>query len=219
MTGRAQIDVCGLRDVKACPGLVLTVSSRAPIFDPLEWKDLWLLSPFSIVQSGLEVSGLTGVRSKTVENAFQFLKVWEGEAGWKEEEAKAAFNSDCAIRYPRGKNPRTKGHYWGETGELLDYVNARIRIYLPPYLQMIEMPDRDLLITKLRAAVMESQAFVWDFDSYRIENVGLRSMFETIFYLKKPFAHAFIVALAVREELQPFQEYVTANLHKKLSHF
>jgi hypothetical protein len=149
-----------------------------------------------------------GVRSKTVENAWQFLKVWPEEGGWNEAEAMAAFESDCAIRYPRGRGKKAIGHHWHETGELIDYVEARQRIYLPLYLKMLELPDRAEIIQRLRDQAASQLVSIWDFDSYDIKAVGLTNIFDTIFYEKRPFAHAFIVAIAVRDEIEIFWDYL-----------
>lgn len=206
MENHSLIDVCGPKDAPINGGLKLSVASRAPIHNPDEWKDLWRLSPFSIVAGGVQVPGMPGVVSKTVENAWQFLKVWDGEDGWNETEARAAFASDCAIRFPRGRKQVTVAHHWGETGERLGYVEARRRIYLSAYSQMLEMPDRQELLDRLRAYSLEHRVSIWDYDSYALDDVGLRGLKETIRYTDRPFAHAFIVALAVGGELTEFIE-------------
>ena len=140
--GKSRIQVCGPHD-EAPPGaLVLTVSTRAPVTNPVGWKDLWKLSPFSTVEGGVAVPGLVGIRLRTVENAWQFLKVWPEENGWCRDDAFAAFDSDCAIRYPRGRGAKAVGHYWGETDSLIGYIEARRRIYVPAYLEMLAKPDR-----------------------------------------------------------------------------
>ncbi len=91
------IKVCGPRDDPLLGTLKLSVASHAPAINPPGWKDLWKLSPFSHVAGGVQVPGLPGVRSKTIENAWQFLKVWDGSEGWDRETALAAFDSDCAM--------------------------------------------------------------------------------------------------------------------------
>ena len=204
-----QIRVVGPKD--ECPqgGIRLTVSSRAPVLNPAGWRDLWLLSPFSLVQpDGIEVPGFGGVRSKTVENAWQFLKVWPGEMGWQKEEALEVFRSDCAIRYPRGRGKHAIAHYWYETGELLDYVTARLRIYLPLYLEFLELPDRMRVVERLRKHAASQAIYIWDFDSYDISRTDITNPFDVVFNTAKPFAHAFIVAFAVRGEVDAFLKYI-----------
>jgi hypothetical protein len=193
-----RITVIGPHD-RAPPGtLALAVSTPAPVSNPAGWKDLWLLSPFSVVAGGIEVPGLGGVRSMTMENAWQFLKIWPGEDGWNKEEAMAAFGSSCAIRYPRGRGAQAVGHHWGETGERLPYVEARKRIYVPLYRKILSLPDRAPLVLRLREAALRSPIAIWDPDSYDLRKAGLRDELAALEDPRRPFAHAFMVAMAVR---------------------
>lgn len=196
------VGVCGFK----CPAqegwLRLAVSSRATVTNPVGWKDLWLLSPLSVVDGGVAVPGMAGVCSMTVENAWQFLKVWPDEDGWQREEALEAFHSTCAIRYPRGRGRAAKGHWWADAEQLIEYVEARRRIYVPAYLEMLRLPDRSALIERLREASCETPIQVVDPDSYSVEAEGLGDIAEAIDYTQRPFAHAFIVALAVQDRLE-----------------
>jgi hypothetical protein len=201
--------VCGPKDNP--DGLKLSVSSRAPIVNPNEFKDLWLLSPFSIIPGGIEVPGLPGVKSKTVENAWQFLKVWEDEQAWNKVEAMAAFESDCAIRYPRGKKPVVTGHYWGEGDSILNYITARKKIYFRLYLEMLMLPDRKEVLERINNEANNKKIYVWDFDSYDYKREGLKSIFETILYTNKPFAHAFILAIYLNNQIDDFKSYIMDN--------
>ncbi len=137
----------------------------------------------------------------TVENAWQFLKIWPDEDGWQKDRAMVAFESTCAIRYPRGKGAKALGHHWGEDGSVLDYVEARRRIYFPCYLEMLRLPDRAELIQRLREAAAEQTISVWDPDSYDVTEHAMTDITEAIEYTNKPFAHAFLVALAVMGRL------------------
>lgn len=107
-----RISVCGPRDTVPDRVLRLCVGSRSPTANPAGWRDLWKLSPLSPVPDGVAVPGLADVRSKTVENAWQFLKVWAKPGHWMREEAMSAFDSNVAIRCPRGKGASAIGHYW-----------------------------------------------------------------------------------------------------------
>ena len=191
------IDVCAPETRVPIGTLKLSVASHAPTQNPAGWKDLWRLSPFSIVDGGVPVPGLDGVRSRTVENAWQFLKVWDLEEGWDAVTAAAAFESDCAMRFPRGKRRKAVGHYWGATDEIIDYVEARRRIYLPAYRHLLAQPDRQAQLGRLRKASEAQQIAVWDYDSYAIGDEGLATLRETMTYMSRPFAHAFIVAMTV----------------------
>lgn len=208
MAGNISIDVCGPDDDVPEGCLKLSVSSRAPIFNPTGWKDLWRLSPFSVVPGGISVPGLRGTSSQTVENAWQFLKLWPGEPGWLEEDARAAFDSPCAIRFPRGRHVRAIGAYWGEDGSTLSYVEARRRIYVPAYRQLLQQPDRVAIIDRLRQAAMAQPVCVHDFDSYRLADVGLKTPAEALYSEARPFAHAFLVALAVQGQLDDLEAAV-----------
>jgi len=111
MYSSCMIDVCGPKDCPPEGTLKLSVVSHAPSLNPKGWQDLWRLSPFSIVGDGITVPGLVGVTSKTVENAWQFLKIWDFEEGWDAETAATAFESDCAMKFLRGKGQKAVGHY------------------------------------------------------------------------------------------------------------
>ncbi len=196
-----QIHVCGPKDEVPDGALKLSVASPSPVLNPGGWKDLWLLSPFSVVEGGVAVPGLDDIRSQTVENAWQFLKVWQDEGGWQRDEAMEAFRSTCAIRFPRGKGKKAIGSYWGKDDSVISYVEARRVIYVPCYLEMLEREDRAVLIERLRRSAMEQPVYIWDFDSYDITRCGMKAIPEAIEYEPRPFAHAFIVALAVKGSL------------------
>jgi hypothetical protein len=102
-----------------------------------------------------------------------------------------------AIRYPHGKGARAVGHYWGETGELLDYVTARKKIYVPAYLELLARPDRCEVIERLRAVAFAGPVAVWDPDSYDLRSLGISDVAAAIEVVDKPFAHAFVVAMIV----------------------
>jgi len=66
---------------------------------------------------------------------------------------------------------------------------------------MLEKPDRREVIQRLRDFSLQQSIVVWDPDSYNTSNYGLKSIIDALNYTEKPFAHAFIVALAVEEKL------------------
>jgi hypothetical protein len=192
------IQVCQPNAIIPETAVKLCVGSWAPVANPKEWKCLWRLSPLSTVDGGVAVPGLAGVRSLTVENAWQFLKIWPDEPGWNETEALEAFRSTCAIRYPRGKGARAVAHHWGADGSQLNYVEARRRIYVPCYLEMLSKPDRTEIIGRLRDLAADTPVYVWDPDSYNIGQFGMSDLTEAVEFTEKPFAHALVVALAVQ---------------------
>jgi hypothetical protein len=141
------------------------------------------------------------VKSRTVENTWQFLKIWPGEEGWREQDAREAFRATCAVRYPRGRGTKAIGAYWGEDGSTLGYVEARKRIYVPCYLELLSRPDRAALIDRLRELATRQPVFIWDPDSYDVGQHGMTDILEAMDFEGRPFAHAFLVALAVQDRL------------------
>ena len=188
---------CGPKDEVKPPRLKLGLVSAAPVENPPGWKDLWRLSPFCPIAEGMEVPGLPGARSLTVENAWQMLKIWPGEDGWRRADAEEAFRSPIAIRYPRGRGRTACGFYWGETGETLSLVEARRRIYAPLYLAMLRCPEQAALLGRLQCAAVERGIVVWDFDSYDVLRCGMSDLSQAMRYESRSFAHSFIAALAI----------------------
>lgn len=193
--------VCGPKDEVPDGALELCVASFSLLGNPPEWRDLWLLSPLATITGGVAVPGLDRVRSMTMENAWQFLKIWPGEDGWQGDIAREAFRSTCAIRYPQGRGKRAVGFHWGVDGSVIDYPTARRRIYVPAYAEMLSNPERSALISRLRSEAMVRPVHVWDPDSYDVRRCGMNDLLEAIDYLPSPFAHAFVVAMAVADRL------------------
>ena len=216
------VHVCSPKDVPPEGALMLSVSSRAPVLNPQGWKDLWLLSPFSVVEGGVRVPGLKEARSQTVENAWQFLKIWPDEDAWDCDTAMAAFQSTCAIRYPRGRTTKAIGAYWGgygaKVGMHIGYVEARKRIYVPLYRELLDKPDRAPLIDLLREVASKQTLWIWDFDSYDINRCGMSDLIEAIDYEPRPFAHAFLVALAIQNRLGELDNILWHDRAKGLHH-
>lgn len=190
--------VCGPNDTVPEGTAKLCVGSWAPVANPNKWKCLWRLSPLSTVEGGVAVPGLAGVKSVTVENAWQFLKIWPDEPGWREDDAREAFQSTCAMRYPRGKGARAVAHHWGLDGSRLSYIEARKRIYVPCYLEMLLKPDRAELIGRLHDLASSRAVYIWDPDSYDLRRFGMSDIVQTVACAQRPFAHAFLAALAVQ---------------------
>lgn len=196
--------------------LRLSVASHAAAMNPPEWRDLWRLSPFSVPSQPIAVPGLAGIHSRTVENAWQLLKVWNEEEGWNEALAMSCFESTCAVRFPRGRGTRAIGHWWGESESVIDYATARARIYLQAYSQLLEFPSRRSIIGRLRIEAESRDIAIWDYDSYCLQNHSDdQALFDTIINLSRPFAHAFIVAIAVRGKMEEFRNYIAEAIGGK----
>ena len=110
----------------------------------------------------------------------------------------SAFESLCAIRYPRGKRAKAAGHYWGEDDSVLDYVEARRRVYVPCYSELLRQPEQWALVERIRTATRTQPVRLWDPDSYDVTMHGMNDIAEALEYRKRPFAHAFLVALAAQ---------------------
>jgi hypothetical protein len=78
---------------------------------------------------------------------------------------------------------------------------------------MLELPNRQNVIARLREASEETPIAIWDYDSYDIEKHGLASIFGTIFHENLPFAHAFIVAVVVNQQLVELENYINDHIH------
>lgn len=81
-------------------------------------------------------------------------------------------------------------------------MEARRRIYVPCYLEMLARPDRASLLQRLREAALEQPVVLWDPDSYDVTRHGMTDLLEALTFSDRSFAHAFVVALAAqgREE-------------------
>lgn len=201
-----KISVCGWKDNAPADALKLCVGSWAPVMNPPEWRDLWFLSPLSTVRGGINVPGFSGAyRSMTVENSWQFLKIWPGEDGWRQDIAMEAFQSTCAVRYPKGKGVNAIGYFWGEDRSVLDYITARKKIYIPAYHEMLTKRERRPLIKRLRETLSTQAVVIWDPDSYDVTGHGMSDITQAVEYEALPFAHAFVVALAVAGHLRDIE--------------
>ena len=72
---------------------------------------------------------------------------------------------------------------------------------VPVYAEMLSNPERSALISRLRTEALVRPVHVWDPDSYDVRRCGMNDLVEAIDYLPRPFAHAFVVAMAVADRL------------------
>ena len=172
-----------LRQRGLAPGAVAfaDVSSRSP--DPV----LRALSPFHPCPGGVPVPGDgEGRRAGSVEGAWQGLKVFSGAAAGGADE-RMAF--DLAARPRKRKAPSGEsvvGHRLG--GELLAYVEARKRLYVPMYEWTLRhCPDAARALRALRELRARRQVLVLlDFDT----NADVEDA-------TRPLSHASLVARAL----------------------
>lgn len=100
-----------------------------------------VLSPFfphgNIIVPGADPKG--SLRATCVEAIWQALKVFENET-----EDLSLLNNDTGKNLKRTirAHGRIIGHRWLKTGEILDYYQARLKIYLPAYWGMLKLIPR-----------------------------------------------------------------------------
>lgn len=124
-------------------------------------------------------------KSKSVEGIWQALKVFES-AGIDE----AMFFNDSmkGIKRTIRKYGRLLGHRKGINGnELLNYIDARIQIYLPSYLWVLENKASEI-IERLKEASQKEDIVLLDYET----NCDVLNP-------KKPLSHAFLIKAYVEE--------------------
>lgn len=154
------------------------------------------LSPFFL---GPLKDPLTGQTCQRMENYWQFSKVYDehfdpftnapNAAYW--EWRNAGFNSYRAQRYPMGKGRKPVGSL-SHTGELLCYIDARKRLYIPAYSALVKYtPSYKMLYDWM---YVEGRDIVLrDFDGYNHHDAGL-TLKDVVDNHRKSMGHAFILA-------------------------
>ena len=153
------------------------------------------LSPFFL---GPLKDPLTGQTCKKMENYWQFSKVYEEHFDpktnsptpdywvWRE----AGFNSNRAQRYPMGKGRKPVGSLFFN-GELLCYIDARKKLYIPAYTAVAKYTHSykllyDWIYIEKRDIVLR------DFDGYDYLNDGM-TLKDVVNNHKKSMGHAFVL--------------------------
>lgn len=149
------------------------------------------LSPFHLGPCPL----YDGLVSKTMENAWQYAKVYADHVGvdgapnaaywaW----AREGWGRDQAVRYPRGKGARPEYSWWA--GQRLDYVQARQQVYWPLYRDAVA---RTAGFARLKALYEAGQALVlFDFDGFDHDARG-QSLGDVLLQTLRPMGHAFVL--------------------------
>lgn len=156
------------------------------------------LSPF-YPHGNIPIPFSNGATAMSVEGIWQGLKVFEHEDVCMESFANDTMkNLKRTVRrlgYPKGHR---KGIY-GE--ELLDYLSARILIYLPSYEWVLEnVPDVKNIVERLKKKSEEADIVLLDYNT----NLDYRN-------LKTPLSHAGLVKLYIEGK------YPHPNLEEELS--
>lgn len=142
-----------------------------------------------------------GYESKTVENAWQYCKVYrchtdaEGNPTaeyWKW--AKQGWANPRAVRYTMGKGVKPEYSLWA--GQKLGYIEARKKIYIPIYYNAVKNTDA---YKKLRELYLtEPLIYLWDFDGYDYEKFGM-TLKDVANNPDRGMGHAFILAKMLEE--------------------
>lgn len=142
--------------------------------------------------------------SKNVENAWQYLKVYEehvdpfqtdpNEAWWKW--MRRGINQSFAVRYPKGKGAKPLYSYWD--GKHLDYISARKRIYIPLYTAAVRA---NRAWPRLQQAYADDPNLIlWDFDGYDHQALGY-SWNDVIEDRSRSLGHGFVLAMMLEDYL------------------
>lgn len=156
------------------------------------------LSPF-YPHGDIPIPFSNGKTAKSVEGIWQGLKVFEHE-----DIDTSMFENDTMKNIKRTvrKFGKPKGHRKGIYGkEFLDYIDARIYIYLPSYLWVLENKVQTIL-ERLRIASKEQDIVLLDYAT----NCDILDP-------RKPLSHAYLVKAYV-EGNYPTSEKLIANLQE-----
>ena len=154
------------------------------------------LSPFKL--------NATKYGAKNFENLWQFSKVYaqhvlyDGTISkdwykWRDN----GFNNQQAIRYPIGKGAKPYFSYWN--GEQLTYIEARKKIYVPIYAELVKETNSFKLLKELYEK--NNILVLRDYDAY--DHIKFRiTLKEVINNPDKKCGHAFILAMILQNELE-----------------
>jgi hypothetical protein len=179
------IKIIGPRD-NACPTAVNTTSHSAD-----DWSSG--LSPFKLGPLAL----YDNHTARIFENAWQFSKLYPEHADslgnptdaywtW----AKRGWNSQRAYRYPLGKGRRPLCSLW--SGQRLDYIGARKRIYLPLYQRAVA---QTAAYRRLEATYRRNGSItLFDFDGYDHRRLNM-TLADVLNCPTRICGHAFVLAM------------------------
>lgn len=151
---------------------VIDVTSKA--------AEPWVrFSPF-YPHGGIPVPNSSGVTSQSVEGVWQALKVFESEGI---DPTKLDVTNMKGIKRSVRTRGKVLGHQFGtDSSELLDYLTARKKIYLPTYRYILEH-KLDSEIEELQSILKQQPVILLDYETN-----------SSITDLRKPLSHASLVA-------------------------
>lgn len=136
-----------------------------------------------------------GMCSRTMENAWQYAKVYPGyesaAAYWPW--ARAGWDNPRAVRYPMGKGAKPSYSLWA--GDEFGYTEARRRIYAPVYAQAVRFGPLNLFLG-LRRQAREGDVVLIDFDAYDHRALGY-SWDDVINDPERKMGHGFVLAMMI----------------------
>ncbi len=136
-----------------------------------------------------------GLWSRTMENAWQYAKVYPGfgdpAAYWPW--ALAGWGNPRGVRYPKGRGTKPLHTLWA--GDTLDYVTARRRVYAPLYAQAVRFCQLNLFLS-LRQVAMQADIGITDFDAYDHRALGY-SWADVMNDPERKMGHGFVLAMMI----------------------
>ena len=144
-----------------------------------------------------------GLKSKNVENFWQFSKVYKNHVdqnknptpeyfSWRD----VGFANDYAIRYPMGKGAKPLYSYF--QNQKLDYILARKQIYIPLYQQEISKTEAWDRLSQVYEK--NKNLVLLDFDAYEHRKLGF-SWNDVIHCETRKMGHAFVLAMMLEKYL------------------
>jgi hypothetical protein len=137
-----------------------------------------------------------GMWSRTMENAWQYAKVYDGYGALDQrywDWARAGWDNPRGVRYPMGRGARARFSLWA--GEHLDYVSARRRVYAPLYAQAVRFHQLSLL-AELRRLAWHGELVLIDFDAYDHRALGY-SWEDVMSDPGRKMGHGFVLAMMI----------------------
>lgn len=143
-------------------------------------------------------------KALNVENGWQYSKLYSEYAdkdGNPTEDyfdwAKKGWNSTWANRHPMGKGKKPLYSIWD--GEVLEYTEARKKIYIPIYAKAVV---KSYAYKKLKEMYDNGEDIVlWDFDGYDYKALGM-TLDEVINHPIKKMGHAFVIVALLMGKFQ-----------------
>lgn len=143
-------------------------------------------------------------KSRTMENAWQFSKVYEqhtGKLGLPTEDwikwATEGWQLPRGVRYPFGKEVEPLYFYYQD--QKLNLVAARKKIYIPLYAQAAKKSED---FSRLERAYFDkdSQISLFDFDGYDYQSLGM-TLEDVVQDVSRPMSSAFVLAMLLENKL------------------